>query len=148
MFRSITYLVKLVKAASPNLYFDDSPKELQAGSVHTAEEKDGDVSRSDLKYCCISIMHYSLRHASFTKTNISVGNGSSVRRIWRGSIGHSLSTLAVSQVNRSWNISQPITNAQWIQVLPNSCKFKQCSTTLLISHLMILTAHQQPWPDP
>jgi hypothetical protein len=72
MIRSIIYLVRLVKAASPNLYFDYSPKEHQAGSAHTDEEKDGNVSISDLEYCCISIMHYSLRHASLTTPTMSL----------------------------------------------------------------------------
>jgi hypothetical protein len=47
--------------------------------VHTDEEKDGDVSISDLEYCCISLMHYSLRHASLTTTTMRLRNGSRVQ---------------------------------------------------------------------
>jgi hypothetical protein len=135
MFRLITYLVKLVKGVKPTsdsaIYQKSIRRDL---CIWTRRRRK--TSITDLEYCCISIMHHSLRHATFTTTTISVENGSSVQE-------------KLAKVNWAfpfdsrWKMNQPTTVAQWIQVLPNSCKFKQCSTTLLIPHLETLTAHQQ-----
>jgi len=69
--------------------------------VHTDEEKEEDVSISELEYCCISIMHHPLRHALLTTPIMSDQNGSRFPE-------------KLASVNRTfpfdscWNMNQPI----------------------------------------
>ena len=82
-FRSIIYLARLVKAVKTS---HRRPKEYQTGSVAEGEEEG--ISISDLEYCCISIMHHSLRRSWVFEIDADSGVG------LEGQIWHCSITLA------------------------------------------------------
>jgi hypothetical protein len=121
--RLITYSVRLAKVVKSRLY--DSLEETETASTK-ADKEEEDISTSDLEYCCISIMHYpstTTRVYQFEKMGAGIRTG---RALIFGS------SLEKRQTFRTLN--HEFTT---IQVLSNSCKFKQCSTILSLSHLSL-----------